>query len=122
VCVIFNDIPGSVKSFASLSYEGSQSRIIANTSDGEYYNNTAVDGWFAKSITSDLETGFIPEFKNKEGKWFNYIRGNQANNLSNLDVSQFSTQGIGRPSTIVTTQNPIVDKYTLTIQDTGDTD
>ena len=122
VCVIFNDMPGSVKNFASLSYEGSQSRVVANASDGEYYNNTAVDGWFAKNITSDLETGFIPEFKNKEGKWFNYIKGNQANNLSNLDVSQFSTQGIGRPSVIVTTQDPRVDKYTLTIQDTGDTD
>jgi len=122
VCVIFNDMPGSVKSFASLSYEGSQSRIVANTSDGEYYNNASQDGWFAKSITSDLETGFIPEFKNKEGKWFNYIRGNQANNLSNLDASQFSTQGIGRPSAIVTTQDPRVDSYTLTIQDTGDTD
>ena len=60
--------------------------------------------------------------KNKEGKWFNYIKGNQANNLSNLDVIQFSTQGIGRPSVIVTTQDPRVDKYTLTIQDTGDTD
>ncbi len=122
VCVIFNDMPGSVKNFSSLSYEGSQSKIDINITDGEYYNNAAVDGWFAELITTDLETGFIPEFKNKEGKWFNYIRGNQTNNLSNLDVSQFSTQGIGRPSVVATTQDPRVDKYTLTIQDTGDTD
>ena len=122
VCVIFNDMPGSVKSFSSLSYEGTQSRVVINTDDGEYYNNTAYDGWFASTITSDLETGFIPEFKDKEGKWFNYIRGNQTNNLENLNVTQFSTQGIGRPSAISTTLDPIVEAYKLTIQDTGDID
>ncbi len=121
VCVIFNDIPSSVKSFSSLSYEGSKSRVIANTTDGEYYNNTAVEGWFAKSITTDLETGFVPEFKNKEGKWFNYIKGNKANNLANLDVNQFSTQGIGMPSAV--THYAASNNFTkLTTQDTGDTD
>ena len=122
VCVIFNDMPSSVKTFSSLSYEGTQSRVVINTDDEEYYNNTANDGWFASTITSDLETGFIPEFKDKEGKWFNYIRGNQVNNLENLNVTQFSTQGIGRPSAISTTLDPIVEAYKLTIQDTGDID
>ena len=119
---IFNDMPSSVKTFSSLSYEGTQSRVVINTDDEEYYNNTANDGWFASTITSDLETGFIPEFKDKEGKWFNYIRGNQVNNLENLNVTQFSTQGIGRPSAISTTLDPIVEAYKLTIQDTGDID
>ena len=72
VCVLFNDAPSSVKSFSSLSYEGTQSRVLLNTSDGEYYNNETLDGWYASEITTDLETGFVPEFIKKEGKWFSW--------------------------------------------------
>jgi len=121
ICVTFNDLPSSIKNFGSLSYEGSQARIVANTTDQEYYNQVAVDGWYAESITTDLETGFIPEFKEKEGKWFNYIRGNKDNTLANLDVRQFSTQGIGTPSAVETPAT-LVNPFTLTIKDTGDTD
>ena len=123
VCVLFNDAPSSVKSFGSLSYEGSQSRVLLDTSDGEYYNNEASDGWYASEIITDLETGFIPEFRKKEGKWFNYIRGNKSNNLTNLDVSQFSTQGIGRISAISSDVSTTPGKpNVLMIKDTGDTD
>tara|TARA_R110002049_G_scaffold114318_1_gene265469 strand:- start:3841 stop:9480 length:5640 start_codon:yes stop_codon:yes gene_type:complete len=121
ICVTFNDLPSSIKNFGSLSYEGSQARIVANTTDQEYYNQVAVDGWYAESISTDLETGFVPEFKEKEGKWFNYIRGNKDNTLENLDVRQFSTQGIGTPSA-VETPAALVNPFTLTIKDTGDTD
>ena len=89
ICAIFNDAPSSVKNFGSINYEGSQAKIIQNLTDGEYYNQASVDGWYADLIETDLETGFIPEFKEKEGKWFNYIRGNKENNLDNLDVKQF---------------------------------
>ena len=122
VCAIFNDAPSSVKNFGSLSYEGSQSRVVANTTDGEYYNQVDVNGWYAEYISTDLETGFVPEFKNKEGKWFNYIKGNQENTLSNLNVKQFSTQGIGTPSNVSTNGAAAVESFTLTIKDTGDTD
>ena len=122
VCAVFNDAPSSVKSFGSLSYEGSQSKVVANTNDEEYYNLVAVDGWYAEYISTDLESGFVPEFKQKEGKWFNYIRGNQANTLSNLDVNQFSTQGIGTPSVVSTDESTTKVPFTLTIKDTGDTD
>ena len=121
-CVLFNDMPSSVKNFSSLSYEGSQSKIDANLTDGEYYNNAAIDGWFAESITTDLETGQIPEFKEKEGKWFNFIRGNKVNNLANLNVKQFSTQGIGRLSAIAVTVPAPAVRNTLTVQDVGDID
>jgi len=130
ICVLFNDIPSSVKSFSSLSYEGTQSRVLMNTTDGQYYNNSNVDGWYSSYIETDLETGFIPEFKKKEGKWFNYIKGDKSNNLTNLNTQQFSTQGIGRLSTISsvvssddntgTTTPGVANK--ITIQDTGDTD
>ena len=122
LCALFNDMPSSVKNFSSLSYEGSQSKIDVNLTDGEYYNNIAQTGWFAESIITDLETGQIPEFKEKEGKWFNFIRGNKVNNLANLDVKQFSTQGIGRLSAIAVTVPAPAVLNKLTVQDVGDID
>tara|TARA_R100001463_G_scaffold85_1_gene410 strand:- start:9123 stop:15566 length:6444 start_codon:yes stop_codon:yes gene_type:complete len=130
ICAVFNDMPSSVKSFNSINYEGSRSKVVQNLTDGEYYNNTNVTGWFADLIKTDLEQGFIPEFKEKEGKWFNYIKGNLENNLDNLDVKQFSTQGIGTPSAVSTDESNVTlegvstspARYTLTIKDTGDSD
>jgi len=132
LCLLFNDMSDSVKNFSSLSYEGSQSKVDAllsyqNTAGAtinqdEYYNLTSKPGWFAESITTDLEAGQIPEFREKEGKWFNFIKGSKVNNLANLDVKQFSTQGIGRLSAIsVTVPAPAVSN-TLTVQDVGDID
>ena len=122
VCAVFNDTPSSVKSFGALSYEGSQSRVVANITDEEYYNQVDVNGWYADYISTDLETGFVPEFREKEGKWFNYIKGNQENTLSNLNVKQFSTQGIGIPSVVSSNDSSPKEPFTLTIKDTGDTD
>jgi len=122
LCALFNDMPSSIKSFSSLSYEGSQSKIDVNLTDGEYYNNIAQTGWFAESIVTDLETGQIPEFREKEGKWFNFIRGNKVNNLANLDVNQFSTQGIGRLSVISVTPPAPAVLNKLTVKDVGDVD
>ncbi len=116
--VIFNESPGSVKSFITANYEGSQARInqfttqsvedaVGNTitaNDGEYYNiGENKTGWYADSINTDLQSGNIPEFIEKENKWFNYIRGEDLvfNNINtsnnNLDVSEFSVQGVGFP-------------------------
>ena len=122
VCTVFNNMPSSVKNFGSISYEGSQSKIDLDLTDAEYYNNAAVSGWYAELITTDLETGFIPEFKEKEGKWFNYIRGNQENILENLDVKQFSTQGIGTPSAIQIFVSGATVLSKLTTKDIGDND
>ena len=36
--VILNQAPGSVKSFNTLNYEGSQSRVTINVQDDQYYN------------------------------------------------------------------------------------
>ena len=136
ICLMFNDAPSSVKSFSSLSYEGTQSKIDVDVSvdsggnsiDNQYYNNAAVTGWYAESIETDLETGHIPEFKDKEGKWFNFIKGNQENTLANLDVKQFSTQGIGMLSTSPSAVNDDGSngedkrRFRFTIQDLGDND
>ena len=50
------------------------------------------------------------------------VKGNQENTLSNLNVKQFSTQGIGTPSNVSTNGAAAVESFTLTIKDTGDTD
>jgi hypothetical protein len=101
--VILNEIPGSIKTFHTLNYEGTQSKIdefreydtfepgttivrdsysfidpidpnFSNQQIG-YYNLKDIPGWYVNSITTDLEEGGVPEFIKKEGKWFNYIRG-----------------------------------------------
>ena len=70
---------------------------IRDSNDGEYYNLSAKTGWYVDNFSTDLQEGSVPEFIEKEGKWFNYIRG-QATSLSNLDTSEASVQGLGFPS------------------------
>ena len=111
VDVLFNESPGSVKSFKAVNYEGTQSKVNQSTgesvddvsyNDEEYYNlNPNITGWYVDLITTNKQTGNVPEFIEKEGKWFNYIKGeasywtNSSNN--NIDTSEFSVQGIGFP-------------------------
>jgi len=107
--VMFNDAPGSVKSFNYINYEGTASKVdefesintfdsfgnqLLNVRDGEYYNLSESDGWYVESFNTDLQEGSVDEFIEKEGKWFNSIRGVETT-LSNLDTSEFTVQGIG---------------------------
>ena len=103
--VILNDSPSVIKTFHTLNYEGSQSKVKMQTTynipdvttwDGTfnvetglpsylgnnatlaydgYYNLQDKPGWFVESIITDQEEGSINEFIEKEGKWFNYIKG-----------------------------------------------
>ena len=108
VNVILNDGPGSVKSFHTLGYEGSQSKVnvfstdyTTGLSDAQPYNLVAKDGWYVSSIKTDKEKGNIHEFIEKEGKWFNYIKGqNQRMSNSQIDFRAFNVQGIGILSSI----------------------
>ena len=89
VDVILNNAPETIKSFDTLNYEGSQSKvdqfttettddygnIIPAITDGEYYNLQAKNGWYVERIKTDKQEGFVNEFIKKEGKWFNYIKG-----------------------------------------------
>ena len=123
VNVLLNDSPSSIKSFTTLNYEGSQSRVIANNLGndggdspwtGQYYNSQDLLGWWCNNITTINEangnqTGTVEEFINKEGKWFNRIRGEKTtwrNNqidggIGNVDTQEFSVQGIGNLSGIL---------------------
>ena len=112
--VILNNVPGTVKSFSTLNYEGSQTRVDVSLddngliiNDGEYYNLNAKKGWFVESVETDKEKGSLIEFIEKEGKWFNYLRGqdivvNEDNFIvinedgsSTFDQASFAVQGIG---------------------------
>ena len=139
ITTILNDQPESIKSFNVLNYEGSQAKITqhkltsnttdangANVSqaDGEYYNLNTKTGWYVDSFETNEQSATIPEFKEKEGKWFNYIRGVATTHVndevdlsvtsSNLDQQEFSVQGIGVAS-IITTSGVGDDKYKLTV-------
>ena len=100
--VIFNDVPGSVKSFKTVNYEGSQAKVTKETGDNEYFNLSDVDGWHVTNVITNLEQGGITEFIEKEGKWFGYVIGNDVvisdvgNTSGNYDTEDSSIQGIGR--------------------------
>ena len=119
--VILNESPGSIKTFHTLNYEGSQSKVNTFTDwttvspgnnmptqhfNDEYYNLGSKKGWKVQDIHTDQEDGRINEFIEKEGKWFNYIRGrvgsatdtilNDGGIDSGFDNADFSFQGLSR--------------------------
>tara|TARA_R110002012_G_scaffold234813_1_gene408471 strand:- start:3975 stop:10025 length:6051 start_codon:yes stop_codon:yes gene_type:complete len=116
--ILFNDEPNTVKGFSSIKYEGTQAKVDQNLSDSQYYNLVAQKGWYVESIKTDQQEGQVNEFINKEGKWFNYILGEDttaANYLTNLDTSEFSVQGIGVP---IATSYVAPESFILTINAT----
>ena len=97
---IFNQEPSLVKTFNTLSYEGTQSRVTKFSDSYKKdtikpYNITEKSGWYIDYITTDKQTGNIKEFIEKEGKWFNYIKGNPN---AEILTSEFSFQGLGTVS------------------------
>lgn len=114
---LFNDAPGSIKSFATINYEGTQSKITQNTDsrDLNYYNINSADGWYVKEISTDLEYGEVDEFIEKEGKWFNKITGSDtlfdSSTSTTLDTSQLTVQGIGVTSGVMTVVSGSIDGY-----------
>jgi hypothetical protein len=100
VSTILNDSPGFVKSFKTVNYEGSQSNVIQNLNDENYYNLSVKPGWKLEKINTDKEVGFIPEFIEKEGKWFNNLKGESISAKEEIDAKSFAFQGVGRPSDV----------------------
>ena len=98
--VLFNEAPDAVKSFNSLNYEGSQSRVTPDTENsGEYWDNYLHTGWYVSNMLTNLQEGSMQEFREKEGKWFSQIKGVTTEWLDdgkagNIDTREFSYQGI----------------------------
>lgn len=118
--VLINEDPKTIKGFKTLNYSGSRQKeyVYSANEDGKNYsiaeiqaNNLIPDsfytkqGWYANYINTDLQEGQVKEFINKEGKYFNYIKGlptffnNNCDN--NVNAQEFSVQGIGNPSVIM---------------------
>ena len=97
---VFNNGADLVKSFRTMSYEGS----ISKSADGK------TKGWYVEEIKTNLQTGKIDYFLDKEGKFFNYIKGDATSFTNyadggaagttgnNIDTKEISVQGIGNLS------------------------
>ena len=94
VDVLFNEESATVKSFTSMKYEGSQSKITEDITDPAYFNNEERKGWYVESGLTDLQLAGEMEFKNKEGKWFSYMKGRPVEDYKDLNSREFSFQGI----------------------------
>lgn len=86
VTFFFNEDSSVVKKFKTLGYEG----------DAD---------WKANYIKTNLQDGSITNFIDKEGKFFNYIKGDKTyldlpGREDNWDSKQFSSQGIGNVTTL----------------------
>ena len=102
--LLLNDNPSIIKTFKTVKYEGSQSRVNQEVSRVEtgYYNLQDIDGWYADLILTDKGTlneqrASVTEFIEKEGKWFNNIKGDE----NNRKTDEFSFQGLGKADDIV---------------------
>ena len=117
ITTVLNDGPSSIKNFNTLNYEGSQARVYqydtTEVVDGDNvthilnnlsnHNLNERDGWYcgwnsSEAIFTNIESGSVREFIEKEGKWFNYIRG--ANPLGAtfddpVDRDKLNFQGLG---------------------------
>jgi hypothetical protein len=77
ITTLINMQPETVKSFNRISYEGSQAEVIKDLSDSNYRNIVPLSGWSVEDIKTDQQSGEVNEFIEKEGKWFNNIKGKQ---------------------------------------------
>ena len=103
VTPVLNTQPEVVKNFNTLNYEGSQSKVDMFTTDpatgltdDQYYNLETKPGWYVEDIHTDKQEGTLNEFIEKEGKWFNYIKGKTLQ----VDTAAFNFQGLGIVETI----------------------
>ena len=104
---VINEIPNSVKAYKTLNYSGTASREIEYSNNSKWYSLAEItanqllpdatrikkEGWYTNFIRTNLESGEVKEFLDKEGKYFNYIK--------TLNVCGKQANGIGSPTVIV---------------------
>ena len=134
--VIINELPGVVKNFEAINYEGSEGyRGLVNNktysdevtasavyNDGEFEiigtnpnagSMQTINGWKASSIVTDMEAGQVSNFNAKEGKWFGYITGDFDTNNITVDEGDFATQGLGFATSVSSSS----DEFEIIIQE-----
>ena len=60
-----------------------------------HFNSTPKDGWYVGGVKTNNEEGSLLEFIEKEGKWFNYIKGVESEINETTDFGSFDIQGLG---------------------------
>ena len=60
-----------------------------------HFNSIPKDGWYVSNFITNKQEGSLPEFIEKEGKWFNYIKGIDSGVDSTTDFGAFDIQGVG---------------------------
>ena len=70
-----------------------------------HFNSMPKDGWYVSSIETDKQKGSLPEFIEKEGKWFNYIKGIDFDIDERTNFGSFDIQGIGFLKQTITAEN-----------------
>tara|TARA_R100001591_G_scaffold19325_1_gene25907 strand:+ start:1613 stop:7939 length:6327 start_codon:yes stop_codon:yes gene_type:complete len=93
ITLLLNDLPSSVKKYKTINYEGSRSREY-NASGAQ-----TKTGWYLNNITTDQQSGEIQQFKDKENKWYNYIKG-KAVAGTDIDTKELNIQGVGKLSAL----------------------
>lgn len=76
ITFLLNESPTTIKNFNTLNYDGDEN-------------------WSCDSVVTDQQSGSVQSFIEKEGKWFNYIKGG-----TGVDTKAFNFQGIGLASNI----------------------
>ncbi len=102
VKLIINDAPSSIKNFKTIAYEGDS-------------------GWVAPNVITDQQKGKVPSFKEKEGLYYNFIKGQPStwNGTSGtLDTKTFPTQGIDVLGSRSGDLTPTT--FTLTVKENND--
>jgi hypothetical protein len=102
VKLIINDAPSSIKNFKTIAYEGDI-------------------GWVSPSVITDQQKGKVPSFKEKEGLYYNFIKGQPStwNGTSGtLDTKTFPTQGIDVLGSASGDLSPTT--FTLTVKENND--
>ena len=73
VAVVYNEMPGTVKDFTYVNYEGTKARIVSDYTDEIVSTDVDEKGWWLSNITTDLESAMSINFRDKENKWHNYF-------------------------------------------------
>jgi hypothetical protein len=76
ITFLLNESPTTIKNFNTLNYDGDED-------------------WSCDSVITDQQSGSVQSFIEKEGKWFNYIKGG-----TGVDTRAFNFQGIGSGSNV----------------------
>jgi hypothetical protein len=103
VKLIFNDSSSKIKNFKAISYEGDTS-------------------WQATKIVTDNQEGVVTDFKEKEGIYYNFIKGvnntwDGALQAGTLNFKEFSTQGIGN---LLSISGDDKTEFVLTVSENND--